>query len=63
LEIEDYSAIQKPNIMRRDPLTFDYKSYEGNEYDKIKKKWELLGLEMLVVVKHIKLLMKSYQLR
>jgi hypothetical protein len=36
-KIEDYSAIKKPTIMRREPLTFDYKSYEGNEYDNIKK--------------------------
>ena len=36
-KIEEFSSIQKPNILRRDPRTFDYKSYGGNEYDKIKK--------------------------
>jgi hypothetical protein len=59
-KIEDYSAIKKPTIMRREPLTFDYKSYEGNEYDTIKKA-ELLVSVMLEMVKHTKLLMKSYR--
>ena len=36
-KIEEYSAIKKPIIMRRKPLTFEYKSYAGNEYDNIKK--------------------------
>lgn len=36
-KIEDFSAIKKPNIFRREPRTFDYKSYGGNEYNKINK--------------------------
>ena len=32
---EDFTAIQKPNIMKRMPITFEYKNFSGGEYDSI----------------------------
>jgi hypothetical protein len=34
---EEYKQITKPNIMKREPLSFKYKSYEGTEYKQIEK--------------------------
>ena len=34
---EYFKEITKPNIMKRAPLTFEYKSYAGNEYKQIEK--------------------------
>ena len=40
-KIEDFKEINKPCIQKRPPITFDYKSYEGNKYNPLEKNGEI----------------------